>query len=270
MVKVFLTAVTLGLLSFTAPAPESVADVPAISGTAIKATVSNGSGSASIKAAAFNNHVQKLYDEANLKEKGLSYEVFSKAVVGFQNFKSMKMIAPSESILSVVDFTKSSSEKRLWIIDLKSKKVLFNTLVAHGRNTGEGEAKQFSNTPNSNMSSLGFYLTSETYYGKHGLSLRLDGMDEGFNSNARSRAIVMHGADYATESFVKQYGRLGRSLGCPSVPTKISKDVIETIKDKSVLYIHGSDVKYSSRFLDNNKAVEAYALEADAEDAMSI
>src|SRR5690606_932140 len=108
--------------------------------------------------------------------------------------------------------------------DLKSKKVLFNTLVAHGRNTGQATADKFSNLPNSNMSSLGFYLTDETYFGKHGLSLKLDGMDNGHNDKARERAIVMHGADYVSDSFVKQHGRLGRSLGCPALPQEISKE----------------------------------------------
>ncbi|WP_299761866.1 murein L,D-transpeptidase catalytic domain family protein [uncultured Pontibacter sp.] len=262
MVKVFLTAITLGLLSFTSPAPErTLATPPAF---AAEATGVNGSLAelgAAAKEAAFDNHVQELYNAAGLKQKGLSYAVFEKALVGFQNFKRLKMVAPEKSILSVVDFTKSSAQKRLWIIDLKSKKVLFNTLVAHGRNTGQDKATQFSNESGSFMSSLGFYLTDATYFGKHGLSLRLQGMDANYNSNAMERAIVVHGADYVSENFVKQYGRLGRSLGCPSVPREISKDVIETIKDKSVLYIHGNDKQYSSRYLNNTQAVEYYAAE---------
>ncbi|ARS35129.1 murein L,D-transpeptidase catalytic domain family protein [Pontibacter actiniarum] len=267
MVRVLLTSITLGLLSFTSPVPKDAAAITAPLALEAK-DLANSSLAA--KAAVFEDHVQELYNEANLEQKGLSYQVFHKAVVGFQNFKRLKMIAPSKSVLSVVDFTKPSSEKRLWIIDLKSKKVLFNTLVAHGRNTGEGKATRFSNTPNSNMSSLGFYLTDATYFGKHGLSLRLQGKDEGFNTNAMARAIVVHGADYVSEDFVKQYGRLGRSLGCPSVPKEVSKDVIEAIKDKSVLYIHGNDAKYSSTYLNNNQAVEAFALENGADAAISM
>ncbi|MCX2741492.1 murein L,D-transpeptidase catalytic domain family protein [Pontibacter anaerobius] len=270
MVRVFLTAITLGLLSFTSAAPDHAVATPAATLADTKEVIANNAGgAAAAKEAAFDNHVQELYNAAGLKQKGLSYEVFEKAVVGFQNFKRLQVVAPKKSIISVVDFTKPSSQKRLWIIDLNAKKVLFNTLVAHGRNTGQDKATQFSNTSGSYMSSLGFYLTDATYFGKHGLSLRLQGMDEGYNSNAMERAIVVHGADYVSENFVKQYGRLGRSLGCPSVPKEISKDVIETIKDKSVLYIHGNDSKYTSRFLDDSKAVEYYAAKA-ATDVMSI
>ncbi|AKD04417.1 murein L,D-transpeptidase catalytic domain family protein [Pontibacter korlensis] len=265
MIRVFLTAITLGLLSFTSPASEQTSDAPAILVAGAESVAFNGASAAEAKVAAFNNHVQELYQAAGLKQKGLSYEVFEKAMVGFQNFKRLRMVSSERSVLSVVDFTKSSAQKRLWVIDLESKKVLYNTLVAHGRNTGNDKATKFSNVPNSNMSSLGFYLTDATYYGKHGLSLRLDGMDQGYNSNARERAIVVHGADYVSESFVKQYGRLGRSLGCPSVPSEVSKDVIETIKDKTVLYIHGNDTKYASRYLDNGQAVEFYASEAGAD-----
>ncbi|WP_276499718.1 murein L,D-transpeptidase catalytic domain family protein [Pontibacter litorisediminis] len=265
MVRVTLTAITLGLLSFTSPAPERAVATPAKVVAEANEVVATRSGAAAAKEAAFDNHVKELYDTAGLKEKGLSYEVFEKAVVGFQNFKRLQMVSPEKSILSVVDFTKSSAQKRLWIIDLKSKKILFNTLVAHGRNTGQDKATQFSNENGSYMSSLGFYITDATYYGKHGLSLRLQGMDEGYNSNAMERAIVMHGADYATEKFVKQYGRLGRSLGCPAIPREISSDVIEAIKDKSVLYIHGSDKGYASPYLDNTQAVEYFAAQAGSE-----
>lgn len=271
MVKVFLTSITLGLLSFTSLSPKSVTASSAATPTVSHLSVDDVSGSsAALKKEAFENHILELYNDTNLNGKGLSYEVFRKGVVGFQNFKRLKMISPDKSILSVVDFNKPSSEKRLWIIDLKSKKVLFNTLVAHGRNTGEAKATRFSNTPNSYMSSLGFYLTDATYYGKHGLSLRLQGMDEGFNTNAMSRAIVIHGADYVSESFVKKYGRLGRSLGCPSVPSEISRDVIQTIKDKSVLYIHGNNTNYSSRYLDNSEAIETYAMETGFNAAVEI
>lgn len=264
MVRVFLTAITLGLLSFNSPAsaPEPAAANPAALEARADALLAHGGAEGAAAAAmevAFDNHVKELYDAAGLAQKGLSYDVFEKAVVGFQNFKRLQMVAPEKSILSVVDFTKSSTQKRLWIIDLNNKKVLFNTLVAHGRNTGQNTATQFSNEYGSNKSSLGFYITDATYYGKHGLSLRLQGMDEGFNHKAMERAIVVHGADYATEAFVKQNGRLGRSLGCPAVPTEVSKQVIETIKDQSVLYIHGKDATYTSRFLDNSKAIEYFA-----------
>ena len=110
--------------------------------------------------------------------------------------------------------------------------------MAHGKKSGNKYAKKFSNLPNSNESSIGFYITGETYTGKHGLSLRLDGMDKGFNDNARKRAIVMHGAKYVSGDFIKKYGRLGRSLGCPSLSMNIYKDVIDTIRDGSILFIY--------------------------------
>ncbi|GAB3815561.1 murein L,D-transpeptidase catalytic domain family protein [Pontibacter rugosus] len=271
MVKFFLTSITLGLMSFASSMPEraTASATPTMTTTVSTAVPVSGS-SVVAKKEAFENHVEGLYDRMDLKRKGLSYEVFRKAVVGVQNFKQSKLISPSQSILSVVDFTKPSSEKRLWIINLKTKKVLFNTLVAHGRNTGQDKANQFSNTPNSYMSSLGFYITDAPYYGKHGLSLRMKGMDEGFNTNAMARAIVVHGADYVSEKFVKQNGRLGRSLGCPSIPTEISDEVINLIKNKSVFYIHGNDSKYTSRYLNDNQAVETYAMEAGGAAGMTI
>ena len=132
----------------------------------------------------------------------------------------------------------SSNTKRLWIIDLSTNTVLYNSLVAHGRNTGNEFATAFSNASESYKSSLGFYATGEVYQGKHGLSLRLDGLEQGVNDNARARAVVMHGADYVAESFIKNNSRLGRSLGCPAIPMNMTKEIINTIKDKSCLYIY--------------------------------
>ncbi|WP_241739033.1 murein L,D-transpeptidase catalytic domain family protein [Pontibacter beigongshangensis] len=209
----------------------------------------------------FDDYVLGVYEDAKLKKAGLSLEVFKKAIIGYQNFKQHNMLAPAKSIITVIDFTKTSRDKRLWIIDLKSKKVLFNTLVAHGRNSGEDKAVEFSNEFNSYKSSMGFYITNKTYFGKHGLSLRLTGMDENYNSNAMERAIVMHGADYVSDSFIKQYGRLGRSLGCPALPTAVTKEVVELIKDNTCLYIHTADKTYASNYLDPTVAVEMYALE---------
>lgn len=155
-------------------------------------------------------------------------------------------------ILTVIDFTLPSTEKRMWIIDLDSEKILLNTVVSHGRNSGNLMAEKFSNRPESYQSSLGFYLTAETYHGKHGYSLRLDGLEKGFNDQARNRAIVIHGADYAREEIAKMSGRLGRSLGCPAVPSELSDEVIDLIKDGSLLFIYGNDQNYlaQSEYLD--------------------
>lgn len=175
-----------------------------------------------------------------------SEKAFTLAMKGFNNLKSIPGKVKKD-ILTVVDFSLPSTERRLWVIDLESNKVLFNDWVAHGKNSGNNLAKSFSNVPNSYASSIGFYLTAETYHGKHGLSLRLDGMDKGFNDNARQRAIVLHGADYVSGNFIEKYGRLGRSFGCPSVSMDIYKDVIDTIHDGSLLFIYSPDKNFQEK-----------------------
>ncbi len=161
---------------------------------------------------------------------------FTKAMEGYFKLKEKGII--QKDILTLVDYSLSSNENRLWVIDLKNNIILFQSLVSHGRNSGNEFAANFSNKPESYKSSLGFYLTGETYYGKHGYSLRLDGLEKGINSNARARAIVVHGADYVSEKFVEQNGRLGRSLGCLALKQGLTKEVIDTIKDKSCLFVY--------------------------------
>lgn len=171
-----------------------------------------------------------------------AFESFEKAVHGYNILKAQGKI--TKEILTLVDFSKSSNTKRLWIIDMKSHKVLYNTLVAHGRNSGDEFATQFSNNNSSNMSSLGFYATGEIYNGKHGESMRLDGLEAGFNSNARSRAVVMHAADYVCDAFAKQHKRIGRSQGCPALPNALNKEIIHLLKNKSCLFIYHPTQKY--------------------------
>lgn len=161
---------------------------------------------------------------------------FSEALKGFYKLKDKGVI--KKNILTLIDFSLSSNVKRLWVIDLKSKTILVQSLVAHGRNTGEEFANSFSNNANSFKSSIGFYATAEVYSGKHGLSLRLDGLEKGINDNARNRGVVMHAADYVSASFIKNNKRLGRSQGCPAVPIGLSKEIITIIKDKSCLFIY--------------------------------
>jgi hypothetical protein len=168
--------------------------------------------------------------------------VFEKAMKGYAELEEKGKVG--KKILTVIDFGLSSTKKRMWIMDMKTKKVLFHTYVSHGKNTGGEFATKFSNTVNSLQSSLGFYVTAETYYGKNGLSLFIDGMEKGFNSNARKRYVVIHGADYAEPSFINRVGRLGRSYGCPAVPNTIAKEVIGTIKQESVVYIHKNNKEY--------------------------
>lgn len=151
---------------------------------------------------------------------------------------------PQPEILTLVDFSLPSDKERMWVFDIETGKLLYNSLVAHGRNSGDRLASHFSNSPGSFTSSLGFYLTGDIYQGKHGLSLYLDGLEKGINDKARERAIVIHGADYATANFIQQHGRLGRSLGCPALPPHLTRDVINTIKGGTCLFIYAPDKNY--------------------------
>ncbi|MEG0097350.1 MAG: murein L,D-transpeptidase catalytic domain family protein [Cetobacterium sp.] len=182
---------------------------------------------------------KKLYKEMHLENK-LDYKVFENALTGYNRIKGKKT-----SLLTIIDYTKPSTEERFYVLNLQNKNVMFNTHVTHGKNSGKVMAVNFSNTLNSYKSSLGFFITdSEAYTGSNGYSLRLKGLEPGINSNAFSRNIVVHGADYAKPDFIKGLGFLGRSLGCPAIPTEISKDVIDTIKNGTVLFIAGDDDKY--------------------------
>jgi hypothetical protein len=202
----------------------------------------------------FEKYVSNVYESAHLQESGLASTVFEKAVTGFINLKIAGKLSPNCSILTIVDYAKSSCEKRMWIIDVISDELLLNTWVAHGQGSGEDMADRFSNKLDSHKSSLGFYLTDDVYYGKNGLSLKLDGLDVGFNENARTRAIVVHGADYVSQGAIDHLGYLGRSFGCPAVPTEVAEQVINTIKDKTVMFINGNDRHYTSRYLDEEMA----------------
>jgi L,D-transpeptidase catalytic domain len=161
---------------------------------------------------------------------------FTEALNGFYDLKEKGLI--TKDILTIIDFSLSSTKKRLWIIDLSTNTVLLNSLVSHGMNSGGEYANSFSNSNSSNKSSLGFYATGEVYRGKHGTSLKLDGLEKGLNSNARARAVVIHGADYANPTILKSQGFLGRSQGCPAIPQGLSLKVINLIKNKSCLFIY--------------------------------
>lgn len=165
-----------------------------------------------------------------------SYDCFSKAFSGFLILKESGNVA--NNFLSIVDYSLPSTEKRLWIIDINENKIVMNSLVAHGKNSGNNYATSFSNKNESNKSSLGFFITGETYIGKHGLSLKLDGLEKGVNDGARNRSIVMHAADYVSEAFAKAHHRLGLSHGCPALPPNLSKKIIATIKGKSCLFVY--------------------------------
>ncbi|MFB9078861.1 murein L,D-transpeptidase catalytic domain family protein [Flavobacterium procerum] len=192
---------------------------------------------AKVEKATVDAKIESVYnalDPNNFKLPEL--RTFTEALKGFYLLKEKGVI--KKNILTLIDFSMSSNTKRLWVIDLSTNTVLFNSLVAHGRNTGEEFATAFSNLNSSFKSSLGFYATGEIYQGKHGASLRLDGLENGVNDNARERGVVMHGADYVSESFIRDHKRLGRSQGCPAVPVELTNEIIQLIKDKSCLYIY--------------------------------
>ncbi len=219
-------------------------------------TESSATSTASTFASA-EAYIKNLYSQIDFGgEKKLAYDVFEKAYKGYVNLRNAGKLNADKDILTIVDFSKSSTEERLWVINLGVKKLVFNDYVAHGQGSGSEYAKAFSNTTNSHQSSLGFYVTAETYHGKHGLSLRMHGMDEGFNSAAYSRAVVVHGADYVSKSFINGQGRLGRSWGCPAVSRDLAPKLINLIKDRTVMFVYAPQEKYlaSSQWL--NKKID--------------
>lgn len=186
----------------------------------------------------------------------MDFEVFDKAYRGYINLLNAGKLNANKQILTVCDFSKSSSTYRLWILDLKNNEVLVNDYVAHGQGSGEEFAMNFSNQENSHQSSLGFYVTGDTYIGQHGKSLRLHGMDNGFNNAAYDRAIVVHGADYVSNSFVSSQHRLGRSWGCPAVSNKVIGKVINTIEGGTALFIYYPQKKYLQTAYWVNKKID--------------
>jgi len=202
-------------------------------------------------------YINDVYNEIDFtRSQKLSPEVFNKAMRGYLNLQAAGKLNENKQILSVVDFTRSSSENRLWIIDMKAKKVIYNTYVAHGQGSGMDFATTFSNVDGTHASSLGFYVTSDTYNGAHGNSLRLNGMDKGFNDAALSRGIVMHAADYVSKGNIAGQGRLGRSWGCPAVAPELAQPIINKIKDGTCLFIYHSTAQYQKLAYWMNKKVD--------------
>jgi hypothetical protein len=187
-----------------------------------------------------------LYEQLRLAEIGLKEEIFDKAFAGLQKV-AQKEQDINPSILSIADFSQSSGAKRLYVLDLAERTVLFNTYVSHGMRSGMEYACKFGNRPESHRSSLGFYLTGECYKGAHGLSLRLKGLEKGINHNAEQRGIVIHGADYVSEKFIRQNGRLGRSQGCPAVPQKECAPIVSSIQNGTCFFIFYPDSNYFKR-----------------------
>jgi len=184
-----------------------------------------------------------IFDSLDLDQLGLTPVAFTYAYKGYTELLEKGKIKKS-GLLTICDFSQSSRNKRLYLVDMENMKVLKNTWVAHGRNSGAEFAKTFSNTPRSHKSSLGFYITSSTYNGGHGLSLRLMGVEKGINDKAYQRHIVIHGSKYAGEDFLEANPFLGRSFGCPAVPSEDNEELIETIKDGSCLFIYHPSATY--------------------------
>lgn len=187
----------------------------------------------------FNQLVRKIYDDCELNSKNLKYDIFRKAMIG-QKYIELN----NANIITIIDFSQPSTEKRFYVIDINKRKLLFNTLVAHGKNTGENIAVDFSNINNSKQSSLGFFKTGETYSGNHGYSIRIDGIEKRINHKARKRDIVIHGADYVSKKFIAENNRLGRSWGCPALPMNIKDEIIDVIKNGSCIFVYANNKKY--------------------------
>ena len=210
----------------------------------VKLASSKGFGG-KLTAMNFNDSVRALYHAIGLAKYNMKLEVFRYGMMGYHSLLAQDKLS-EKRVVSFIDFTLPSTEKRFYTIDLATREVLYHSLVSHGKNTGENMATSFSNVPHSNQSSMGFYLTGETYVGSKGYSMRLDGMDGAFNDNMRRRAVVMHDAKYVSEEWIRKYGRIGRSQGCPALPKQVAKKVIDTIKDKTMIFAYFNDSTYLS------------------------
>lgn len=228
-----LVSLSVAFISFSAPArngslPAAKVDSVAVAMPAATGVASKGYAS--------------LYEGLNLAEKGLSQQAFDYALKGYEKLVTEGAVN-NDQYLTIVDFSQSGRKKRFYLIDVKSGELLVNTFVSHGKNSGLDMAEKFSNTLNSEQSSLGFYVTSATYTGKHGLSLRLKGQEEGFNSNALARGIVVHGANYVNAGRVNS-AFMGRSQGCPALPENEYSKVINIIKDGTVMFLYHPSQDY--------------------------
>jgi hypothetical protein len=189
------------------------------------------------------NEAVIIYEDMSLEKSGLDEKAFEYAWRGYHNLLKKKLIR-KKSVLSICDFSQSSCSKRMYVIDVRHRKLLYRTYVAHGQNSGAEYATSFSNEPDSYKSSLGFYITKKTYYGRNGLSLRIDGVDTGYNDMAGKRNIVLHGSSYATARYMANNGTLGTSLGCPALPSTMSPRIIRAVKNGSCLFIYAPATTY--------------------------
>lgn len=205
------------------------------------ATVNSGMDNS----AEVNYWIDSLYSKMQLGEKGLSRPVFYTACKGYEYLLLQNKLA-KQGLLTICDYSQCSNKKRLYVLDLNLCKVLYNTYVSHGRNSGDEYATSFSNNNDSHKSCLGFMITAETYNGENGFSMRLDGMENGFNDNVRERAIVMHGSDYVNAQRASTGTMMGRSYGCPAVPLTQVKQIINSIKNGSCFFNYYPDKRYAA------------------------
>ena len=208
-------------------------------------------------------NIKELYNELNAAQYDPSFTAFRYAYIGYQTMKKQHRLNNKE-LFSIIDFTKDCNSKRFYTIDLEKMKIVYYTYVAHGKKSGERMATSFSDAVESNKSSIGFYITGNTYNGGNGYSLMLHGDEKGYNSNLAKRSVVVHAADYANEDYIARNGRMGRSLGCPALPENIYKQVIETIKEKTMIFAYYNDAKYlkTSKYLNVLKLIEEEPVES--------
>jgi hypothetical protein len=228
----------------TASASTASANVPATGG---KEVTDNGvASSATAKAAELRMVVSQavtIYSNMKLVKQGLDEKAFEYAWRGYHNLLK-KGLVHKKTILSICDFSQSCCSKRMYVIDVQHRKLLYRTYVAHGQNSGEEYANSFSNEPESFKSSLGFYVTDRVYYGRNGLSLRLNGVDTGYNDLALKRKIVLHGSNYVGDKYMENFGTLGTSLGCPALPSTMSGRIIRAVKNGTCLFIYHPTQQY--------------------------
>ena len=196
------------------------------------------------------NQAILLYANMDLDSMGLDEKAFEYAWRGYHNLLKKRMIR-KRAVLSICDFSQPSTSKRMYVIDVLHRRLLYRTYVAHGQNSGDEYATSFSNEMDSYKSSLGFYVTQWTYMGRNGLSLRLNGVDSGYNDMAAKRRIVLHGSSYVSDKYMREFGTLGTSLGCPAIPSAVSGRIIRLVKGGSCLFIYHPTAQY----LDNSSII---------------
>jgi hypothetical protein len=246
--KKLLLIASVGLCVFTSIIAASKPHIETKNEAAKPGTVLTGTDNSP----EINYWVDSLYSGMNLSEAGLTRSAFFDACKGYEYLIAHNKIQ-KPGILTICDYSQRSDKKRLYVLDLNAGKLLFNTYVSHGRNSGKDYATSFSNKENSLKSSLGFLVTAETYTGEHGYSLRLDGIEKGFNDNVRNRAIVVHGSDYVGNDRALNGIMMGRSFGCPAVPAALAKQIVNCIKGGTCIFNYYPDKRYA----ENSKILNA-------------